>query len=128
MTRRVVITGMGTVNPLANDVQSFWQGLLAGRSGIGNLEQFDASAFKVHFGGEVKNWDPEKYLDSKAARRMDRYAQFGVVASLEAVKDSGLDLGHEDPFRCGVILGSGIGGLNEFEEQHTRFFQGGPGK
>ena len=128
MTRRVVITGMGTVNPLATDVPSFWQGLLAGRSGIGKLEQFDTSAFKVRIGGEVKSWNPEKYLDSKTARRMDRYAQFGVVAAIEAVADSGLDFKREDPFRCGVILGSGIGGLNEFEEQHTRFFQGGPGK
>src|SRR5476651_2674309 len=114
MTRCVVITGLGTVNPLASDVKSTWQGLLAGRSGIGPLEQFDTSAFKVRFGGEVKNWDPEKYLDSKTARRLDRYAQFGVVAAVEAVKDSGLDISREDPFRCGVIMGSGIGGLNEF--------------
>jgi len=128
MTRRVVITGMGTVNPLATDVKTYWQYLLAGRSGIAKLEQFDASAFKVRFGGEVKGWNPEDYLESKAARRMDRYAQFGVVAAMEAVRDSGLDIAREDPFRCGVILGSGIGGLNEFEEQHTRFFQGGPGK
>jgi 3-oxoacyl-[acyl-carrier-protein] synthase II len=128
MTRRVVITGMGTVNPLATDVKSYWQDLVAGRSGIGALQQFDTSAFKVRFGGEVKNWDPEKYLDSKTARRLDRYAQFGVVAAIEAVKDSGLDFGREDPFRCGVILGSGIGGLNEFEDQHNRFQQGGPGK
>ncbi len=128
MTRRVVITGIGTVNPLATDVDAYWKGLLAGQSGIGKLEQFDTGAFKVHFGGEVKNWDPDRYLESKSARRMDRYAQFGVVAAISAVKDSGLDFSREDPFRCGVILGSGIGGLNEFEDQHTRFFQGGPGK
>ena len=128
MTRRVVITGLGTVNPLATDVKSYWQGLLAGRSGIAKLEQFDASAFKVRFGGEVKNWDPERYLDGKTARRLDRYAQFGVVAAIEAVRDSGLDFSREDAFRCGVILGSGIGGLTEFEEQHNRFQQGGPGK
>jgi 3-oxoacyl-[acyl-carrier-protein] synthase II len=128
MTRRVVITGMGTVNPLATDVKSYWERLLAGRSGIGTLELFDTGAFKVHIGGEVKNWRPERHLDSKAARRMDRYAQFGVTAAVEAVKDSGLDFGREDPFRCGVILGSGIGGLSEYEEQHVRYIQGGPGK
>jgi 3-oxoacyl-[acyl-carrier-protein] synthase II len=128
MTRRVVITGLGTVNPLATDVKSYWQGLLAGRSGIGKLEHIDPSAFKVRFGGEVKNWDPERYLDSKTARRLDRYAQFGVVAAIEAVRDSGLDFTREDSFRCGVILGSGIGGLSEFEEQHTRYLQSGPGK
>src|ERR1700674_669945 len=114
MTRRVVITGLGTVNPLATDVKSYWQGLLAGRSGIGKLELFDTSAFKVRFGGEVKNWDPERFLDSKTTRRLDRYAQFGVLAAIDAVKDSGLDVGREDPYRCGVILGSGIGGLTEF--------------
>jgi 3-oxoacyl-[acyl-carrier-protein] synthase II len=128
MTRRVVITGLGTVNPLALNVKSYWQHLLAGRSGIGVLEQFDTSAFKVHFGGEVKNWEPEKYVDSKTARRMDRYAQFGLVAAIEAVQDSKLDFGREDPFRCGVILGSGIGGLNEYEDQHARYIQSGPGK
>src|SRR5450755_978930 len=128
MTRRAVITGLGTVNTLATDVKSYWQGLLAGRSGIGKLEHIDPSAFKVRFGGEVKNWDPERYLDSKTARRLDRYAQFGVVAAIEAVRDSGLDFTREDSFRCGVILGSGIGGLSEFEEQHTRYLQSGPGK
>src|ERR1700680_2554463 len=128
MTRRVVITGMGTGNPLATDVPSFWQGLLAGRSGIGKLEQFDTSAFKVRFGGEVKNWSPERYLDSKTARRLDRYAQFAVVAAIEAVKDSGLDFSREDPFRSGVILGSGIGGLNEYEEQHAIYLKDGPRK
>jgi 3-oxoacyl-[acyl-carrier-protein] synthase II len=102
--------------------------LLAGRSGIGKLEQFDTSAFKVHLGGEVKNWAPEQHLDSKTARRLDRYAQFGVVAALSAVRDSGLDFGREDPFRCGVILGSGIGGLNEYEDQHARYLQIGPSK
>lgn len=128
MTRRVVITGLGTVNPLATDVKSYWQGLLAGKSGIGLLELFDTSAFRVKFGGEVKHWDPDQYMDSKTARRLDRYAQFGLVAAMAAVKDSGLDFSREDPFRCGVILGSGIGGLNEYEEQHSRYIHSGPGK
>jgi 3-oxoacyl-[acyl-carrier-protein] synthase II len=119
---------MGTVNPLSSDLKGYWQGLCAGKSGIAPIVQFDTSAFKVRFGGEVKNFRAEDYLDTKTARRLDRFAQFALVASLFAIKDSGLDLAQEDPYRCGVILGSGIGGLNEYEEQHARYLQGGPGK
>jgi 3-oxoacyl-[acyl-carrier-protein] synthase II len=128
MTRRVVISGMGTVNALSCDMQAFWRALCAGKSGVGPIEQFDTRDFRVHFGGEVKNFHPEDVLEPKAARRLDRFAQFALVAALAAVKDSGLDFGQEDPFRCGVIFGSGIGGLNEFEEQHGRYIHGGPGK
>jgi 3-oxoacyl-[acyl-carrier-protein] synthase II len=128
MSRRVVITGLGTVNSLASDVKEFWRALCAGRSGISPIEQIDTSTFKVKFAGEVKNFNPEPVLEAKAARRLDRFAQFALVASIAAVKDSGIDFSREDPYRCGVILGSGIGGLNEFEEQHTRFVHGGPGK
>jgi 3-oxoacyl-[acyl-carrier-protein] synthase II len=126
--RRVVITGLGTVNPLGQDVKTFWQGLLAGRSGIAPIEQLDTTPFKVKFGGEVKNFDANATLDRKTARHLDRFAQFALVASIAAVKDSGLDFSKEDPYRCGTILGSGIGGLNEWEEQHARFLEGGPGK
>jgi 3-oxoacyl-[acyl-carrier-protein] synthase II len=125
MTRRVVITGLGTVCPLATDTRGFWQGLLAGRSGIGLIELIDTTDFKVKIGGEVKHFDPEKYFDSRTARRLDRFAQFAMVAAIEALRDSGLDLAREDPFRCGVIVGSGIGGLTEYEEQHTKFMKGG---
>ena len=125
MARRVVITGLGTVNPLACDRQSYWEGLLAGRSGIGPIEQINTTDFKVKFGGEVKNWHPEKWFDSKACRRMDRFSQFAMVASLEAWQHSGLDISREDPTRVGAIIGSGIGGLNEYEEQHTKFMEGG---
>jgi 3-oxoacyl-[acyl-carrier-protein] synthase II len=128
MTRRVVITGLGTVNPLAVGVRAFWEGLLAGQSGIAPIEQFDTSAFKVRFGGEVKNWNPDTFLDPKTSRRLDRFAQFALAASRFAVEDAGLDFAKEDPFRCGVILGSGIGGLNEFEEQHRRYLKDGPGR
>jgi 3-oxoacyl-[acyl-carrier-protein] synthase II len=126
--RRVVITGMGTVNALSSDVSGFWQAVCAGRSGIGSIEQFDTSSFKVHFGGEVKGFDPEAVLDKKTARHVDRFAQFAMVAAISAVKDSGVDWSREDPYRCGVILGSGIGGLNEFEEQHGRYLKSGPAK
>jgi 3-oxoacyl-[acyl-carrier-protein] synthase II len=128
MTRRVVITGMGTVNPLSLDVKAYWEGLLAGRSGISLIEQLDTTPFKVKFGGEVKGFDPASLLDSKAAKRLDRFAQFAMVAAIQAVRHSGIDFTREDPYRCGVIFGSGIGGLNEFEDQHARFIQGGPGK
>jgi 3-oxoacyl-[acyl-carrier-protein] synthase II len=128
MTRRVVITGLGTVNSLCSDVPGYWKALCAGKSGIGRIEQFDTTDFKVHFGGEVKNFNPEARLDSKTARRLDRFAQFALIASLDAAKDSGLDVSREDPYRCGVVLGSGIGGLNEFEEQHSRYRDSGPSR
>ncbi len=126
--RRAVITGLGTVNPLAHDVPGYWKALLAGRSGIGPITLLDTSAFKVHFGGEVKDFHPEKLLNSKEVRRMDRFAQFGLVAAVEAVRDSGLDFAKEDPFRCGVIIGSGIGGLTELEEQHAIYIAKGPSR
>lgn len=128
MTRRAVITGMGTVNSLCSDLHGFWRALCAGQSGIGQIEQFDTKDFKVHFGGEVKNFDPEAVIDAKTARRLDRFSQFALVAAIYAVKDSGIEWSREDVFRCGVILGSGIGGLNEFEEQHGRYIKSGPGK
>jgi 3-oxoacyl-[acyl-carrier-protein] synthase II len=128
MTRRVVITGMGTVSPLGLDLKSYWHDLLAGRSGIGPIQQIDTKDFKVKFGGEVKNFQPEDHLEVRAARRLDRFAQFAVVGAMAAFKDSGLDLAKEDLHRIGCILGSGIGGLHEYEEQHVRFMHGGPSK
>src|SRR5215831_17426838 len=100
MTRRVVITGMGTVNALSCDLGGYWRALLEGRSGVSLIEQFDIGAFKVRFGGEVKNFKPEVWLEAKSARRLDRYTQFALVASQAAVKDSGLDFSREDPYRC----------------------------
>jgi 3-oxoacyl-[acyl-carrier-protein] synthase II len=128
MTRRVVITGMGTVNSLSFDVPQFWDALCAGRSGVSTIEQFDTTGYKVHFGGEVKGFDPETQLDDESPRRLDRFAQFALAAALSAVKDSGIDFKKEDSFRCGVVLGSGIGGLNEFETQHKRIVLDGPDK
>lgn len=124
--RRVVVTGLGTVNPLANAVPAFWNGVLDGKSGIGAIAQFDTAAFKVHFGGEVRNLDLESWLDSKNIRRLDQYAQFALAAAKEAIDDSGLDISKEDPFRCGVIVGSGVGGLHEFEDQHRKYIEKGP--
>src|SRR5580693_8852062 len=109
MTRRVVITGMGTVNSLSSDLAGYWERLCAGQSGIGFIEQFDAKNHKVKIAGEVKNFTTEPVVDARAARRMDRFAQFAIVASDSAMRDSGVDMTKEDPYRCGVILGSGIG-------------------
>src|SRR5260221_1563062 len=124
MTRRIVITGMGVACPLAIDLKSYWDALVAGKSGIGRIELLDTSAFKVKIGGEVKNWQPEKHLDTRAAHRLDRFAHFAMVAAGEAIRDSGLDLGRLDLTRCGVLVGSGIGGANQARKQPPQILHG----
>ena len=127
MTRRVVVTGLGLITSLGQKVPTFWQRLLAGESGISRVERFDVSAFPVQIAGEVKDFDPEAYLDKREARHLDRFAQMAVAAAIQAIQDSGLDLKNlADPFRAGAIVGSGIGGLAEFEEQHSRLLAKGP--
>src|SRR5438477_9209915 len=126
--RRVVITGLGTVNPLALGVPDYWRALLAGQSGIAPITHFDTSAFKVHFAGEVKGFRPDPVIDARTVRRLDRFTQFALVATAEAVKDSGIDFSKEDPFRCGCILGSGIGGMAEFEDGHNTLMTKGPSR
>ena len=126
--RRVVITGLGTVNPIALNVPDYWRGLLAGVSGIAPITLFDTTAYKVRFGGEVKNFRPETLIDSKTVRRLDRFSQFALFAAAEAIAESGIDFSKEDPFRCGCILGSGIGGMAEFEEGHTTLMTKGPSR
>ncbi len=128
MKRRVVVTGLGVVTSLGCKVDELWTRLCNGESGIGPLTRFDASKYRVRFGGEVPNWSTDGYVDSKEARRMDRFVQFALVAGINAVKNSGLDFSQEDPFRCGVIIGSGIGGLETIEDQHSRLLNRGPDK
>lgn len=129
MARRVVVTGMSVVTALGSDVPEFWERLCAGKSGIDRLERFDCADFKVNFGGEVKDFHPEEHFDGKEAKRLDRFSQFALAASQKAVKQSGIDFSNEpDPYRCGVIIGSGIGGLNEIEEQHAKLFDRGPSR
>ncbi len=125
--RRVVLTGLGTVNPLGRNVADSWQALIAGQSGIGPIRKFDPSPFASKIGGEVVGWEgvPANMLDPRESKRMDRFAQFAVTSSVEAVRDSGIDFGKEDRSRCGVIYGSGIGGLQELEEQHNRMIEKG---
>jgi 3-oxoacyl-[acyl-carrier-protein] synthase II len=115
--RRVVVTGLGTVNPLAVTVADYWRGLLAGRSGIGPITLFDTAEYKVKFAGEPKGFDPTGIVEpAKDLRRLDRFTQYAMVAAREALADSGLEVGKLDPFRAGVILGTGIGGIDEFED------------
>ena len=122
--RRVVITGLGALTPVGNSAPDTWKALVAGKSGIDLITSFDASLFKTHFAGEVKDFDPTIVIDRKEARKMDRYAQFSVCVADEALKDSGLDLEQEDRSRVGVIWGSGMGGLLSTEEEIIDFAKG----
>src|SRR5271165_3798854 len=106
-SRRVVITGMGVVSSLGESLHSLWDALCAGRSGVGPLTLFDTTDFKVHFGGQVRDWDPVSRFGAKEARHLDRFAQFAMAASESAVADSGIDFAALPPHACGVIIGSG---------------------
>jgi 3-oxoacyl-[acyl-carrier-protein] synthase II len=123
--RRVVITGLGCITALSESVDGLFDAVCKGRSGIALIESFDTSAYPVKFGGEIKNFDATKYIEHREIRRMDRFAQFAVAAAQQAVDDSGLDFSKEDSFRVGVILGTGIGGINEIEEQHIKLIKKG---
>ncbi|MCB0069284.1 MAG: beta-ketoacyl-[acyl-carrier-protein] synthase II, partial [Caldilineaceae bacterium] len=113
---RVVITGLGAITPLGHDVESTWQSLIAGRSGIDHISKFDTSDLRVTFAGEVRNFDPGQYMDRKEARRLDPCIQYALVATQQAMADARLDMTAEDPTRIGVIVGSGIGGIGSFRE------------
>ena len=128
--RRVVVTGMGTVNPLAVTVEAFWKALVTCQSGIRRIQRFDPTPFTSQIGGEVLGFDgvPADYIDARESRRMDRFAQFAVTAAVDAVRDAGIDFAREQPDRCGVIVGSGIGGLLELEQQHNRMIEKGPSR
>ncbi len=127
--RRVVVTGMGLVTSLGETVDSFWSNLVAGKSGVRRVTLFDTSAFDVRIGGECKDFDAGKRFDRKAMKRLDRFAQFALAAAVEATETSGIDFkNYPDPYRLGVIIGAGIGGLSEFEEQHLRLIEKGPSK
>ena len=129
MKRRVVVTGMGALTPVGNDVASTWRALNAGASGAANITKFDASTWPVRFACEVKGFDPLQYMERKEAKRADWYAQYAIAASVQAMKDAGLENGNMgDPDRVGVILGSGIGGLKAFEEQHDVYRERGQSK
>lgn len=120
MKRRVVITGMGTINPLGHNLEETWENVKKGVCGIDRITQIDTTDFTVKLAGEVKNYDPNEFLDRKESRKMDRYTQFAFIAAKEAFADSGLDMTKEDPYRCGTIVSSGIGGLKTIESEHER--------
>ncbi len=126
--RRVVITGLGIVSPVGNSIAEAWANITAGQSGIQRLTRFDVTAFASQIGGEVRNFDIAKYLAPKEARRFDLFIHYGLAASIDAIKDSGMNLDLEDHERIGCVIGSGIGGLPGIEEQHNDYLKGGPRK
>ncbi|MCL1074902.1 beta-ketoacyl-ACP synthase II [Shewanella dokdonensis] len=126
--RRVVITGLGLVTPLGNTVDSSWQALLAGKSGIAPITKFDASAFASRISGSVKDFDAEQYISKKDARKMDLFMQYGMAAGIQAFEDAGLDMEKEDPTRVGTAIGAGMGGMGLIEQNHTAYMEGGPRK
>jgi 3-oxoacyl-[acyl-carrier-protein] synthase II len=128
MNRRVVVTGLGTVNPIALSVPEYHRNLLAAKSGIAPITLVDCSTYKVKFGGEVKGFTPDPVIDTKEARRLDRVSQFAVVGADQALKDSGIDVASIDPFKFGVIMGTGIGGLSEFEDGFSTLTTKGPNR
>ena len=130
MTRRVVVTGAGIVTSLGCELGEFWGRLCAGKSGIGRLRRFDTSEFKVRFGGEIHDFEAAEHvdIDSREVRRIDRFVQFALVGAHKAIENSGIEFSTGDPFRHGVLIGSGIGGLHEIEEQHCKLFDRGPSR
>lgn len=126
MRRRVVITGLGIVSPVGNTIDSAWDNLVNGRSGIGPITRFDASEFNSQIAGEVKDFDVTKYIGAREAKQMDTFIHYGIAASLDAWQDSGLDINQINPERAGVIVSSGIGGLPRIEETQTAYLDKGP--
>ena len=125
MKRRVVITGMGTINPLGNNVADAWKSVRENACGIGPITRFDTTDFPVKLAGEVKDFNPDDTIGKKEAKRMDRFTQLAVAAAVEAVEDSKISFENEDTNRCGVIVSSGIGGLSTIEEEHAKGMEKG---
>jgi len=126
--KRVVITGLGAITPIGNTLSQYWEGLLSGRNGIAPITFFNAEKHDCRFAGEVKGFDPHEYLDRKEAKRMDRFSQFGVCASLQAIADSKLIIDDLNAEQVGVMIGTGIGGLKVLEDQQTIYLDRGPGR
>ncbi len=128
MKKRVVVTGLGAVTPIGNTVPEFWESIKAGRVGIGEITQFDTTGYKVKLAAEVKGFTAKERMDFKAAKRMEPFAQYAVAAAKEAFEDAGLDMAKEDPYRVGVIVGSGVGSLRETEREYEKIQTKGPGR
>ena len=126
--RRVVVTGLGIVSPIGNTVDTYWESLLAGRSGIGRITRFDPTDYRTQIAGEVKDFDATLYMEKKDTRRTDLFVQYALAAASQAIKASGLDMATEDATRIGSIVGSGIGGIQTFEEQTAIMLEKGPNR
>ncbi len=127
-SRRVVVTGLGAVTPIGNDVESFWTGIKEGKTGFAPITAFDTTDYKVKIAAEVKDYDPLQTIDKKSAKRMERFSQFAVTAAGEAIKNAGLDMEKEDAFRVGCAVSSGIGSLQSIERDYVRLLEKGPSK
>ncbi|MFO1465205.1 MAG: beta-ketoacyl-ACP synthase II [Steroidobacteraceae bacterium] len=121
--RRVAITGLGIVSPVGQDISTAWASIVAGKSGIGAIERFDSANFPVHFGGEIRKLDYEPYLSAKEARRMDAFMQYGVIAGMQAMRDSGFVVNEANSERIGVMMGSGMGGLESIEQTYEKYLE-----
>lgn len=128
MKRRVVVTGLGAVTPIGNTAEEFWNSVKEGKVGIGKITKFDTSDYKVKVAAEVKDFAAKEYMDFKAAKRMEPFSQYAVAAAMEAYRDAGLDMEKEDPYRAGVIVGSGIGSLQVVEREYEKIRTKGPGR
>lgn len=128
MKKRVVVTGLGAITPIGNNVDTFWDSIKNEKTGFGPITYFDTTDFKCKLAAEVKDFNAEDYMDKKSARRMELFCQYAIAAAGEAIKDSGLDMEQEDPYRVGCAVGSGIGSMQTMEREHTRLQEKGPGK
>lgn len=128
MSRRVVVTGMGAITPIGLSAEEFWQGVKEGKTGFSPITKFDTANYKCRLAAEVKGFDPKRYMDVRAARRMEAFCQYAVAAAKEALEDAGLDPAKEDPYRIGTSVGSGIGSLQAMEREHSRLLEKGPGR
>ncbi|MEY8515428.1 beta-ketoacyl-ACP synthase II [Lachnospiraceae bacterium 29-84] len=126
--RRVVVTGMGAITPIGLNTEEFWEGLKSGKTGFGEITQFDTSDFKVKVAASVKGFDGKQYMDAKSAKRMELFCQYAVAAAKEALEQSGIQMEEEDPYRVGCAIGSGVGSLQAMEREHKKLLERGPGR
>ena len=128
MKKRVVVTGLGAITPIGNDVPTFWEGIKEGKIGFGPITYFDTTDYKAKLAAQVKDFNPEEYMDKKAARRMEAFCQYAVAAAKEAIEDAKLDMEQEDPYRVGCAIGNGVGSLQAMQREYTRLVDRGPSK
>ena len=127
-TRRVAVTGLGIISPIGQDVATYWDALCRAQSGIKKIDHFDTTGFTSRIAGTIPDFDPIAWMDKRNSRRVDRFCQMAIAAAVQAVRSSGVEFDKEEPSRCGVVIGTGIGGLNEMEEQYKRLMEKGPGR